>query len=195
MLASDVRNAPSFVDQAGPFTWTRQLLEFACSATVSESPHLLDVRCGSGNLIAQFAARGWRVTGLDGASGFASTWRELADDFGGEFVVADAFDAIPNELRAQQFDLIVGFDDSAVELSERHKLTHLLQFAVKGLTDGGHLVFQMDRRPGWTVHDSLRACRDAGFSDAWRASIIDMSQAIDQGLDHRGSRDLIVARR
>lgn len=131
--------------------------------------------------------------GVDCSSDFEDSWARIRRTHSNcEFVVSEQ---LPLFSRTEsKFDLIVAFDDLAIELTQGENLASTLDFAIQSLRRGGLFVYQIERRASWTV-SPIQAATEAGFREAWRASVVDPGTPIDSGLAHRGSRELFVARR
>jgi len=100
------------------------------------------------------------------------------------------------DLREQQFELVVGFDDLAAHFLEPVHFEHLVHLAAELLVPGGHLVFQLERTTAFSTIDArLETIRGSGFDMAWRTTPVDLSRAVPSTVDHGGTRDLFVARK
>ena len=182
------------VDQGGPFTHTSQMLQFAVSAVLkgNTAPRLLDLRCGIGRLADIFAQHGWEVCGLDPSAHFAKAWETIADNHAHcRFVKTDVFSRPPDGLGS--FDLVVAFDDSAIELLDPETLSSTLSFVTQSLRPGGYFIFQIERSTAKGFDRETIAALSQNNFDAWRASPASPRTRILCDVAHVGSRDMFVA--
>lgn len=182
------------IDQSGPFTHHEALLTFAAErlSPLNRTPKLLDLRCGTGRTALAFADAGWKVTAVDCSPDFEDSWARIRQAHPQcQFIVDDYRPLLPRTERT--FDLVVAFDDLAVELSEDKSLGLALGYALHSLRRGGLFIFQLERNSSWAT-DAIEAAMVAGFREAWRATVVDLGTPIDNGLAHLGSREIFVAR-
>lgn len=182
------------IDQSGPFTHNEALLTFATNQLTSldRRPKLLDLRCGTGRTAQVFAAAGWEVVGLDCSRTFERSWERIRQSHPEcEFISHECCPPLPGA--ENSFDLVVAFDDLAVELLESRKLELALEYARYLLRRDGLFVFQLERST-LQATGAIEAAIDAGFREAWRTSLVDPASSIDVSIAHRGSRDVFVAR-
>ena len=183
------------IDQSGPYTHGEALYSFATSqlSPLNRRPKLLDLRCGTGHLAEVFAAAKWNVIGVDCSSGFEGSWARIRETHSNcQFIVSEDLPLLSET--GARFDLIVAFDDLAIELTQGENLASTLDFSIQSLRQGGLFVCQVERRALWIVNP-IEAAIETGFREAWRASVVDPGTPIDGGVAHRGSRELFVARR
>ena len=64
------------------------------------------------------------------------------------------------------------------------------------LKPGGHLIFQLERTTAFSsIEARIHDITLAGFETAWRATLAHLSHPVSPDLDHRGTRDIFVARK
>lgn len=183
------------VDQSGPYAGSEQLLDFANSRFLglNRQPRLVDLRCGTGQLVQQFARANWATTGFDTSPHFTASWAEVCNEFPGcDF----RLDGILEGLRSfsTQAELIVAFDDAAIELiTNENDLEQLLHHALGALTPGGILAFQLERGTTSTEARLLDIVLAKGFAGCWATSPIAPAIRHSPEMQHRGSRCTFVA--
>lgn len=185
-------------DQGGPFTHLDELVRFANAhipSSTSDSPRLLDLRCGTGALIRAFAPHGWEAVGVDASINLTDAAAKLQPpSMSADFLVAGQPEEI--DLRSGQFALIVGLDDLAGELLDNKEFETFLQLTHRLLAPGGHLIFQLERTTAFSsIKATIEMILKIGFESAWRASPGRLSEAIPADVEHGGTRDIFVARR
>lgn len=121
-------------------------------------PHLpreaaiLDLCCGTGQLAAGLAERGYWVTGIDGSRAMLEFARRNAPSV--EFIHADARDfALP-----PVFDAAVSTFDSLNHLLEREDLTAAFRCVSAALREGGIFVFDLNME-----HEFEKSGRESSY--------------------------------
>jgi SAM-dependent methyltransferase len=121
----------------------------------SSNERLLDVACGTGQLIAWFLERGFTCTGLDASPHMLSHARRNA----GRFAEQGKADFI--QLDASRFDLPRGYGlavstfDALNHLPDRRSLADCLSSVFRVLVPGGRFVFDLNTRKGLGMWNSL----------------------------------------
>lgn len=143
---------------------------------VERDPRVLDLCCGSGQLAATLAARGWDVVGLDASAGLLDRARAGAPR--ARFVRADARDlTAPEVVRATgetPFDVVVSAFDSLNHLLDPVDLAAVFRGIHARLRPGGALLFDLNAprgfrqrfRGGFDLDDGELACRVEASFDA-----------------------------
>ena len=181
--------------RGGPYAYASTLIGFAGGSIARPplrvAPRILDLRCGTGQLIRRFVAAGWSAVGVDVCESLVAAARRM------ELGPSAQFSVVPDvsnlDLPAAEFDLIVGFDDLADELTDPQFRSDLFPRVHDALVIGGHFVLEVgasSEEPASAVLDSLRS---VGFFAAWTASPIALDMPMTAG--HEGPRGLFVARR
>ncbi len=188
----------SLVDQSGPYGHVDELLRFASrvsSEGKSRRPRVADVRCGGGRIAFAFASSGWDCYGFDSSTYFAMAWsgHPSATSVDVTFQVAELTDTF--FLMAVQVDLILAFDDAAIELLDDDVRDRFFRGALDTLDNNGYLVFQIERST--VSHHSLilAELRGVGFRKSWCASPVALSTLMSEDRVYAGSRDTFVAHR
>lgn len=113
---------------------------------------ILDLACGSGQLAAVLAGRGFHVTGVDNSAQMLELARARASRV--DFVLADARSfSLP-----ARFDAIVCVYDSLNHMLSTDELRKVFTRAYAALTPGGRFVFDL--------------MTEAGYSASWHSSFV-----------------------
>ncbi len=142
----------------------RPVLDDSIAPLLDRSAHVLDLCCGSGDLSAALAARGYRVTGIDGSAEMLDFARKKAP--GVEFLLEDArtfhFEPV--------FDAVLSTFDSLNHVLTLEELECVFRNVLAALEPGGLFVFDLN----------MQEC----FETLWRgtsASVTSDSAAITRG--------------
>ena len=112
--------------------------------------HILDLCCGTGQLVKQLIARGFSVTGVDGSAAMLTYARQNAPT--ATLIQVDARDfKLPEPVHA-----VVSIFDSLNHITERAGLEAALRCTYDALLPGGKFVFDMNL--------------DAAYRQNWRGS-------------------------
>ena len=111
---------------------------------------VLDLCCGTGQLVAELSRRGYRATGLDGSEGMIEIARRNAPDV--EFVVQDARGITLSRTFAAVFSTF----DSLNHVMRLDELEQVFRGVFAVLREGGYFVFDLNM--------------EAGFRTRWRRS-------------------------
>ncbi|MBL8694801.1 MAG: class I SAM-dependent methyltransferase [Planctomycetes bacterium] len=107
---------------------------------------ICDLACGTGQLAAELAGRGYRVTAVDQSPQMVRLARRRAALLGGRMrvVEGDMRRFAPKE----RFDVVTCFFDSLNHLERRSELSAVFQRAAAMLDPGGWFVFDMNTKAG-----------------------------------------------
>ena len=128
---------------------------------------ILDLCCGTGQVTAEIAARGFRVTGLDASGRMLCHARENAP--GVEFVLADA-----REFEfAEPFDAVISVFDSLNHIMSLEELGCVFGNVARSLAPGGWFLFDLNRENAyryfwtgpWAIVEDDSACVSRGSFD------------------------------
>jgi SAM-dependent methyltransferase len=121
----------------------------------SSNTRLLDVACGTGQLMAWFLERGYTVTGLDASEAMLAIARRNAGRYAREgkadFVRADATD-----FRIQRgYGLVVSTFDALNHLPDRESLGSCFASVHRILAPGGCFIFDLNTEKGLRMWNSI----------------------------------------
>lgn len=143
------------------FEWDRRLVEFIEQVCELAPPaRILDLGCGGGDQAKLFAAKGYRVTGIDVAPSLIDFARRQFDEarLSGEFVVGDMREIIYD----QSFELCTILSGSFGFFGEKED-QELLR-SIRGALLPGGCVFIMFISPNYRTE---RVRKWAEFDDGW----------------------------
>ena len=126
-----------FIDRALP------LLERLFLSLLPPGARILDLCCGTGQLVGALTARGYQVTGLDGSEAMLRFARANAP--AAEFILADARDF---RLPAPYHGAVSTFD-SLNHIMSLHELTRVFQNVHAALLPGGPWMFDLNMEAGY----------------------------------------------
>jgi SAM-dependent methyltransferase len=140
------------------------------------SKSILDLGCGTGQLILYFLSRGYKAVGIDLSEHMLSVAEENACQYvqsgHARFVQADASDFTLDE----RFGLVVSTDDALNHLEDEQSLQRCFQ-CVRAVNDG-YFIFDLNTRRG------LRQCNNILLDDSTEDTVL-----INRGIyDGNGSR-------
>lgn len=113
-------------------------------AELPAGARVLDLCCGTGRVAAALAARGFRVTGVDGSAEMVRLARQHAP--GVDFLVADARDF----RLAEPADAAISLFDSLNHVLTLDELTLVFRNVRAALREGGRFAFDMNFEPSFT---------------------------------------------
>lgn len=128
---------------------------------------VLDLCCGTGQVTAEIAARGYRVAGLDGSEQMLCHARENVP--GADFVLADA-----REFSfAEPFDAAISVFDSLNHIASLEDLGRVFENVARALSPGGWFLFDLNRENAyryfwngpWAIVEEESACISRGSFD------------------------------
>lgn len=198
LYAPDPEFEGSLIDQSGPYGHVDELVCFASKVSgqgKSRIPRVADVRCGGGSVAFALASNGWDSYGFDSSPYFSTTWsrHSAATSRDLKFQVAELTDVLPR--MTVRVDLILAFDDAAIELLDDGVRDEFFRGALRTLDQGGHLVFQIERSTVSHHSPILVELRGVGFRKSWCASPVALSTPMSEDRIYAGSRDIFVAHR
>jgi SAM-dependent methyltransferase len=127
--------------------------------------HILDLCCGTGQLLQQLSERGYRMTGVDGSEHMLEFARSNAPS--AALILADARDFI----LPQPVDAVVSTSDSLNHLTEPQSLLSAFRCVHRALVEGGRFVFDMNTEEKYR----LRWIGSYGIVDDDQACIVHAS--------------------
>ncbi len=127
-----------------------------------EDLRILDLCCGSGDLAAVLAARGYDVLGLDGSPRMLDRAQIAAP--GARFRLADARTFVVE----QPFDAVLCMYDSLNHLASLDELRQTFSQVYAALKPGGMFLFDLNTRDGFEV----RFQGSFGFAEADRSLLV-----------------------
>jgi len=104
---------------------------------------ILDLCCGTGQLDAELAALGYRVTGIDGSPEMLKYARQNAPDV--EYIQADARDFSLD----RKFDAVVSVFDSLNHIMSLAELTDVFRCVNEVLKPGGRFLIDLNTEAGY----------------------------------------------
>jgi len=126
-------------------SWLRWLSVLAIPRLESRA-RVLDLCCGTGQLVAELSRRGFRVVGLDGSRAMLQYARTNAADV--PFVQADARQFGMRE----HFDAVLCLFDSLNHLLSVEDLHAAFRSVLRCLRPGGWFVFDVNTAYGYALH-------------------------------------------
>lgn len=183
-------------NRRGPYRYAAPLLRFATTSvsnsTIRCAPRVLDLCCGTGSLLTHFAEARWSCVGVDACPELVSTARATDATEHNTWLVAS--DVVEIVVRDSEFDLVVGFDEVAVDMRDDVWRGDIIDVAFRALAVGGHFVFEIERDCASPIDARvLDELRSRGFMAAWMASPALLEQPMT--IAHAGPRNLFVARK
>jgi SAM-dependent methyltransferase len=124
-----------FGPHAAHATWLA--LDNLLLSSLPEGARVLDLCCGTGQLTAELARRGFCVTGVDNSAGMLGFARQRAPE--AEFVEAD----IREWLAPRQFHAVVSAYNSLTHMLSADDLLRVFRNVRAGLLQGGIFVFDI----------------------------------------------------
>jgi len=113
------------------------------------SPHILDIGCGPGRLLSEYAQLGWRVTGLEPDADFVEEAKKAAQKFGAINVRQGGFADIDER---EVYDLIAAVNDPFMYLLDVAERVDALRRMYQALCPGGVMFLEM-RNFLWKLWD------------------------------------------
>jgi len=159
---------------------------------------VLDVCCGTGDLSRVLAARGYRVTGIDGSEGMLRFAREQTP--GAEFCLADA----RRFSLGSRFDAALSTYDSLNHILDPEELEEAFSSVRRALVPGGLFVFDLNTEESFetlwcgssgTVEETAAGITRASYDAAAKIGRADLTLfRLAEGTDWRRS-DITVFER
>ena len=119
------------------------ILEHLVLGNLPPGSAVLDLCCGTGQLVAELSRQGYRTTGLDGSEGMIEIARKNAPDV--EFVVQDARKIV----LSRKFAAVFSTFDSLNHVMTLDELAQVFHSVFAVLKDGGYFVFDLNMEEGF----------------------------------------------
>lgn len=113
---------------------------------LTDGARILDLCCGTGQLAAELAGRGYAVVGVDASSNMLRYAREHAPEV--EFIQQDARDLVP----AARFDAVVCLFDSVNHFLNLSEVEAVFRTARAALKPGGLFLFDVNTELAFREH-------------------------------------------
>ncbi len=127
-------------------------------------PRLLDVGCGTGQLMHAFAAAGYTVTGVDPSANMLAEARALG--LPPSTLLHGGIEAVPEQ---PTFDLITATFNVLNHLPDHRALDHLLASVAERLAPNGRFIFDINTPAGLrSTAETTQIQRSATFQTEWR---------------------------
>lgn len=140
-----------------------QRLFEASSAQLSSPPKLLDVGCGTGELLRFFGAAGYMTTGVDPSEEMLAQARRSGVP--SSTLILGGVDVVPTERR---FDLITATFNVLNHLPDHDALDRLLVSVAHLLAPGGQFIFDINTPLGLEATSQIsQTQRSATFHTDW----------------------------
>lgn len=112
---------------------------------LSRGAEVLDLCCGTGQIVGLLRGRGYKLTGIDGSEKMLSYARENSP--GGNFIAADARTFVTST----PFDAVVCVFDSLNHIVSKKDLSDVFKSTYRALKENGIFMFDMNMEAGYTA--------------------------------------------
>lgn len=132
--------------QQTPFPYTAELVDFVDSSVCRPSGSIrtiVDLRCGTGRFVREFALRGWRSIGVDSSPRLVEVARSATADLKSAQVLLGSTDALEH---LRNVDCVIALGDAAIELSSQSGLRRFFELARTATSTGALVLFDVALR-------------------------------------------------
>lgn len=127
-----------FDDDPAPIV---NFMKWLCeSYEITDRPHILDIGCGPGRLLDEYAQLGWQVTGLEPDADFFEEAKKVAQKFENVAVRQGGFADIDDR---DVYDMVAAVNDPFMYLLEVKERLDALRRMFKALRPGGVMFLEM----------------------------------------------------